>query len=261
MPGASMTAHLAKALWDARVNGDVITVEGAEQPADVAAAYAIQAEIVAVSGLEQVGWKLGATNTRILEMLGLDEPILGPVLAPDCHATGARVALPMAHSPALETEFLIGLADDLPARERAHERDDVVAAIGYIAPAFELVGFRFAGELQGRGLLTIADGGANVAVIQGDSVRDWHRFDLGEQPVRLEINGAEVASGTGGVLLWGDPVGALVWLANHPRLADRGLKRGEIVMTGTCTGIAPLEPGDEAVADFGELGEVRATFT
>lgn len=255
-----MAGDLAKALWEARVNGDVVTVDEAEQPADAASAYAIQAEIVARAGMEQVGWKLGATNTKILELLGLDEPLLGPVFAPHCHASGARVALPMAHRPALETEFLIGLAADLPARGRAYERDEVLAAIGHVAPAFELVGFRFAGEFQGRGRLTIADGGANVAVIQGEPVRDWRRFDLGAQAVRLEINGAEVASGTGGVLLWGDPVGAVVWLANHPRLAERGLRNGEIVMTGTCTGIASLEPGDEAVADFGELGEVRATF-
>jgi 2-keto-4-pentenoate hydratase len=256
-----MAADLAKALWDARVNGDVITVEEADQPANAAAAYVIQADSVALSGLEQVGWKLGATNAKILEMLGLDEPILGPLFAPHCHTSGARLALPMAHRPALETEFLIGLTADLPAREGTYERDEAAAAIGYVAPAFELVGFRFAGEIQGRGLLAIADGGANTAIIQGEPIRDWRRFDLGQQLAQLKINDAGVASGTGGVLLWGDPLGALVWLASHPLLADCGLKTGEIVMTGTCTGITPLMPGDEAVADFGELGEVRATFT
>jgi len=256
-----MAADLAEALWNARVGGDAIPVGDADEPADTAAAYAIQTAIVARARLEQVGWKLGATNTRIMELLGVDEPILGPVFAPHCHASGARIALPRAHRPALETEFLIGLGADLPARERPYERDEVAAAIDHVAPAFELVGFRFAGDYQGRGLLTIADCGANVAIIKGEPVRDWRRFDLGRQPVRLEINAAEVASGTGGVLLWGDPLGAVVWLANHPLLADRGLRRGELVMTGTCTGIAPLEPGHEAVADFGELGTVRAVFT
>jgi len=255
-----MAEDLAKALWRARVDGDVVTVEEADEPADAATAYAIQNAIVALAGLDQAGWKLGATNSKILEFLGVDEPILGPVFAPHCYPSGARVALPLAHRPALETEFLINLAADLPPRERAYERDEVAAAIAHVAPAFELVGFRFAGAYQGRGLLTIADCGANVAIIRGEPVRDWARLDLARQAVRLEINGAEVASGSGDVLLWGDPIGALVWLANHPLLARRGLRRGELVMTGTCTGIAPLEPGDEAVADFGELGEVRALF-
>jgi 2-keto-4-pentenoate hydratase len=43
-------------------------------------------------------------------------------------------------------------------------------------------------------------------------------------------------------------------------LAGRGLKSGEIVMTGTCSGLTPIEAGDEARADFGELGQVRAAF-
>ena len=88
-----MAADLARAFWDARFSGDVITVEEADQPANAAAAYAIQADSVALSGFEQVGWKLGATNVTILEMLGLAEPILGPLFAPHCYASGARVAL------------------------------------------------------------------------------------------------------------------------------------------------------------------------
>jgi 2-keto-4-pentenoate hydratase len=137
----------------------------------------------------------------------------------------------------------------------------VAAAIGYVAPAFELVGFRFAGELQGSGLLVIADASGTAGIVQGEPVHDWRRIDLARQPVRLEVDGAEVAAGTASVLLWGDPLGALAWLASHPLLKDRGLKAGEIVMTGTCTGITPLQPGNEVVADFGDLGEVRASFT
>jgi 2-keto-4-pentenoate hydratase len=43
-------------------------------------------------------------------------------------------------------------------------------------------------------------------------------------------------------------------------LAGRGLKRGEIVMTGTCTGLTLITAGDKAIADYGDLGQVRATF-
>jgi 2-keto-4-pentenoate hydratase len=43
-------------------------------------------------------------------------------------------------------------------------------------------------------------------------------------------------------------------------LKDRGLRAGDYIMTGTCTGLTPLHPGDHAVADFGVLGMVRAEF-
>jgi 2-keto-4-pentenoate hydratase len=52
----------------------------------------------------------------------------------------------------------------------------------------------------------------------------------------------------------------MVWLANQQARMGRGLKAGDIVSTGTCTGIAAVRPGDEAVADFGQLGRVEITF-
>ncbi|MBC8451604.1 MAG: hypothetical protein H8D70_00090 [Rhodospirillaceae bacterium] len=36
---------------------------------------------------------------------------------------------------------------------------------------------------------------------------------------------------------------------------------GEIISTGTCTGLLDVAPGDAVVADFGELGAVEISFT
>ena len=253
-------ATLAEALWAARITGDVIPVEPAQQPATAAAAYEVQAAMVELAGLQQVGWKLGATTAATLELLAVDEPLVGPLFAPHCHPDGAEVALVAAHGPGLESEFLVGLAADLQPRERPYEAREVAAAVDVVAPAFEIIGCRFEGGLAGKGLLAIADGGGNAAIVRGEPVRDWRRYDLGRHPVRLRLNGSEVASGSSSDLVFGDPIGAVAWLANHPVLVGRGLKRGEIVMTGTCSGLTFIKPGDEAMADFGDLGQVRATF-
>jgi 2-keto-4-pentenoate hydratase len=252
---------LAEALCTARADGAVIAVEPAQRPASTAAAYGIQAEAIARSGLEQVGWKLGAAAKPAMDMLALDAPFLAPLLAPHCLAGGEKVALVAGQSPGLETEFLVGLGADLPARDQAYQRDEVAAAVAFIAPSFEIVACRFEGGFKGNGLLAIADGGGNAAIVQGAPVRDWQRFDLAGHKVRLSINGKETAAGTGSALIFGDPIAAVAWLANQPQLAGRGLRRGEIVMTGTCTGLTPLKTGDHAAADFGELGEVHACFT
>jgi 2-keto-4-pentenoate hydratase len=255
-----MTAMLAEALWAARINGDVIPVKPPQQPATAAAAYEVQTAMIGLAGLTQVGWKIGATTAATQELLGVDEPLLGPLFAPHCHLHDAEVALVAAHRPGLESEFLVGLAADLPPRERPYEAGEVAAAVGFVAPAFEIIGCRFEGGLAGQGLLAIADGGANAAIVQGEPVRDWRRFDLTRHEVRLRLNGVEAASGSTGDLLFGDPIRAVAWLANHPVLAGRGLRRGEIVMTGTCTGLTFIKPGDKATADYGEFGQVDATF-
>jgi 2-keto-4-pentenoate hydratase len=251
---------LADALWNARTSGEVIAIEAAQVPATPATAYEIQRAIIEHAGLERVGWKLGATTRVALDLLGLDEAFMGPLFAPHCHANGSEVALVPAHSPGLESEFLVGLGADLPPRERPYAADEVADAVAFLAPAFEIIGCRFAGGLAGNGMLVIADGGGNAAIVQGEPVRDWRRFDLGRHAARLSLNGREAASGSSSALVFGDPIGAVAWLASHPLLVGRGLQRGEIVMTGTCTGLAPIRPGDEALADFGELGQVRASF-
>jgi 2-keto-4-pentenoate hydratase len=255
-----MAATLAEALWAARNNGDVVAVAPAQQPTTAAAAYEVQTAMVRLAGLTQVGWKIGATTAATQALLAVNEPLAGPLFAPHCHPDGAEVALVAAHRPGLESEFLVGLAADLPSRERPYEASEVAAAVDFLAPAFEIIGCRFEGGLAGNGLLAIADGGGNAAIVQGEPVRDWRRFDLGRHAVRLRLNGVEAASGSSSDLVFGDPIGAVAWLANHPVLAGRGLKRGQIVMTGTCTGLTFIKAGDEALADYGEFGQVRATF-
>jgi len=52
----------------------------------------------------------------------------------------------------------------------------------------------------------------------------------------------------------------MLWLADKQSEFGRGLKSGEIVSTGTCTGLDPVAPGDRAQADFGTLGTVVIQF-
>ena len=52
----------------------------------------------------------------------------------------------------------------------------------------------------------------------------------------------------------------MTWLARQPAMAPRGLLAGDIVMTGTCTGITPISKGTRARANFGAMGEIHAAF-
>ena len=53
----------------------------------------------------------------------------------------------------------------------------------------------------------------------------------------------------------------LTWLANELSRTGIGLKAGQMVSTGTLTGMLAPKPDETYVADFGPFGSVTVTFT
>ena len=254
-----MSSHLATALWKARTEGGIIAVDDAQRPANDAEAYALQDQVTALFDSELVGWKLGATNAKTLELLGFQRPFVGPLLAMHFHDMNDELAVYPEHGPSLETEFLVALASDLPPRDEPYTDVEVMAAVDYVCPSFEVVGCRADCGLISAGPLLIADGAANVAVIAGQPKAGWREADLSDQPLTVTVNGVTVATGSSNLLMWGNPFGAVSHLASHPQVAERGLRAGDRIMTGTCGGVLPLKSGDQASADFGVLGTVGLT--
>ena len=150
---------------------------------------------------------------------------------------------------------------DIPPRDTEYSFQEVLQAIDGAAAAIEVVGSRLAGGLVGKGrLLTTMDFGANIALAVGDMVTDWKGFDLAAHEVKLSLNGDLREEGVGARAL-GHPINVLQWLANKQSQTGRGLVKGEIVSTGTCTGVLGVAPGDHVIADFGQLGCVEINFT
>ena len=116
---------------------------------------------------------------------------------------------------------------------------------------------RFDIELKGNGILLIADSGVNADFVLGEKLSDWSQLDLTQHPVTQTINRGEPASGHSGMSIFGNPFGAVAWLANHKNLRGRGLKAGDVITTGTCTGMTPLSAGDEVHADYGRMGQLK----
>ena len=253
-------AGFARRLWEARRGGYAIRAEEGERPAGEAEAYAVQKGITEVSGCEVAGFKIGATAQAAMDVLGVDGPFFGPLYRESFHHDGAAIRLPMAHTPGIEAEFVVGLASDLPPRDAPWPVEEVRRAVAWVAPGLEIVGTRLESGLAGAGVLAIADGAANVDFVLGPTDGDWRGADLSAHPVVLRVNGAEAVSGNSGMLVFGDPIAGVAWLANRPEVAPRGLRAGDAITTGTCTGIRPLSPGDEVAADYGPLGVVSARF-
>src|SRR6202022_379702 len=83
--------------------------------------------------------------------------------------------------------------------------------------------------------------------------------DLLEVVGRALINGVEAGQGTGADVL-GHPHNALAWLAHHLAADGKGLRAGEIVLTGSLVKTVWLNPGDEVMMELAGLGTVQVDF-
>jgi 2-keto-4-pentenoate hydratase len=220
------------------------------RPRDEADAYAIQDEVARrVAAIK--GWKTGAPGPQAEAAYApIFTVIAGPGRFP---ATTQRLF-------GIEAEVAFRLARDLPKRAKPYARDDIVAAIASMHPAIELVDTRFADFGKTDALSKLADNQSNGALIYGPPVAGWQTLgiDLGRPPISVTIDGKIAAETTGNS--GGDPLRLLTALANHCTGRTGGLREGDMITTGSITGITFAKAGSVVVGDFGRLGTVRLEF-
>jgi len=124
---------LATELWNARKSGTVVTTD--KQPASLATAYELQEAVTQVSGRKILGYKLGATTDAALELLDLGGPFAGPLLDGFCHKNEHKASVQMANNPGIESEFVLGIAQDLPYTGSLSE-SEVAQAVAWVAGGF-----------------------------------------------------------------------------------------------------------------------------
>ena len=221
--------------------------------------YAIQAAFVAACGQPVAGWKVGAIAPASQQMFGVTEPFYGPILAPVVFSSPAE--LPAADFPmrGIECEFAFRLADDVAPREEPYGIDEVAERVSAPIPAIEIVSPRLDHPIKHGAPTAIADCGVNGGLVLGAATLEWQAIDLATHAVRLVIDGEQKAAGTGALVL-GHPLNVLAWFVNRYTSGGRTLPAGQIVSTGTTTGLVILEPGRTAVADFGTLGQISLRF-
>ena len=251
------TDGIASLLWKARSFGGLVPIAAASGIDSIEAAYGVQRKTEALLAMPRCGWKVGATSQEAQRVLDIDEPATAPMFAPTCFQSPADVAVFPGQSASVESEFAFRFARNLPKRPTPYSLDEVMDAVDALLPAIEVVGGRFEGGFGRIGpIRLIADMVAHTAFVSGQEITDWRGIDLRSHTVSLFKNGERVGEGTGSLVL-GDPLLVLHWTANH--LLSRGelIRAGQIVTTGTCTGITPVMENDVLIADFGTLGKVE----
>ena len=134
------------------------------------------------------------------------------------------------------------------------------AAVDAVVPLIEICDTRLS-EWRTRRIEEItADNAFNGGVVVGTAFEEWRNLDLASHLVTLSVDGDRKGEGTGALVL-GHPLIALTWLANEMSRRGDGLRAGELVAAGTCTGLHFVQAGSTVVADFGTvLGQVTIRF-
>ena len=260
MLSSATRAELAADLAEAeRTRVPMGPLTAAHPDIDVVDAYEIQLINIRqriTDGATVAGHKVGLSSKAMQEMMGVDEPDYGHLLA-DMEVF-EDVAVPAGRYlfPRVEVEVGFILADDLPGA--GCTEDDVLAATAAFVPAIELIDTRIT-DWKIALCDTIADNASSAGWVLGPQRVSPKDIDIKGIDAVLRRNGEIVAEGRSDAVL-GNPVTAVAWLARKVDSFGVRLKAGDIVLPGSCTRAIDARPGDAFIADFAGLGSVRLSF-
>jgi 2-keto-4-pentenoate hydratase len=254
---AAKAREAASLLWAAfRSRKPIRALPDELRPRNISEGYQIQEAMVGIAGQPAIGWKIGCTSEHAQELLNVDAPFAGRVLANSVLYSPARIKDGTVTMGIVEAEFAFVLGRDLPARPRGYAIEEVIDAVGELRPAIELPDSRFFDWQSVGAPQLIADNGVAALLVLGQPAKRWNARELRDQRVTVTVNGSAVAEGSGANVL-GDPCRALAWLTNEMSKSSIGLRAGEIISTGSCADVVQISPGDRIVADFGPIGRVE----
>lgn len=206
-----------------------------------------------------VGHKIGATNAAIQQKLGVGHPCAGGVYAKCVWPSGTRLSMSQFVRPGLECEIAFRLGHDMASQSALYARQDVVDAIDACMISMEIVDNRHANLAQIHIPTLLADDTLDAGVLLGAALTQWRSFDFPILTGIIHRNGAEISRGQASNVL-GDPVNAMVWIANTYSGLGRTLRRGEFVSTGSIADLIWAQAGEHYKIEVPGVGSLEVSF-
>jgi len=227
-------------------------LNGRDIPADTGAAYAVQHEVLRLTGARIGGWKIGARSPSA-------QASGAPIDASLAHASPARLEFSSFFRVLVELEIAFRFAHALPARSEPYTREEVFAALGGVAVALEIVDSRLAQWPNLAPLGQLADSQNNGALVVGgiepyDVVAPG--FDFIAPRLALSLDGVSIVPQTPGNPA-GDPRELLVWLVNHCSRMGHAVEPFWTVTTGSYTGAYRVEVPGVIHGSIDRIGEIE----
>ncbi len=237
------------------------------QPRSESAAYDLQDmvrdQLIGAGYGRLVGYKVGCTTPVMQRYLNIDHPCAGNMLSRGLSRSGAVLPFKDFVQPGIECEIAVELWQPLEATKAPFDLPTVAAAVGAVFAAIEVVDDRYVHWRSLDAQTLIADDFFHAGLILGQRQTHWTAATLGADLSALKgaawVNGVEVGRGQGADIM-GNPLEALVWLANHCARRGVSLPKGTLVSLGSLIQTHWLQPGDAAEIEIERLGTVKLTY-
>lgn len=237
----------AAMLLDARRTGiHLAALDPACRPASIEDAHAIQDALVRRTGEQVKGWKVAGLEPG--------QVTRGAILGSRMWSSPARIKASDVPLLGIEAEIAFRFDESLPPRALPYTMEEISRVVTAL-PAIEIVDSRFQSYRGTDVLDRLCDCMSNGGLICGAPRADWRDFDLSRLPVRLLADGEPIVESEGGHTN-GDPLRPALALANLMRTGP-GISAGQIVTTGTFTGLTFAEPGQTIRVEFAGFGQVE----
>jgi 2-keto-4-pentenoate hydratase len=221
-------------------------------PADRAGAYAIQDATLSAIG-PVAGWKVGAKGPQA-------EPHCAPLPISGFYASGITLAGPAWRWRCVEVEVAFRLGRDLDPHGRLLPPGELAEAFDAVLPVIEVVESRLAEGKTAVPLAHLADLQCHGALVLGSpcTLRP-STLDLRTVEASLSF-GAVSAAQTHGGNPESDVWRLLAWLVVHCANRGQPLRAGQIVTTGSCTGLLTAPMDATVCGEVTGVGAVELCF-
>ncbi|MDP2242374.1 fumarylacetoacetate hydrolase family protein [Pseudomonas sp.] len=213
-----------------------------------AQAYAVQHHVAQALGWFADGparaWKLGGAPSTFISAAGVPSAAI--------HLSGWQASPDCCYAFGIECELLVRLGCDLD------EHTDLATAYSAVdawLPGIELCDSRWLHAEQASALLCLADQQLNRALIMGPPSVLECQPDWSKQTAEVRVNGVQQVRKTGSHPFT-QPLNSLPWLARHAKAQGNPLRAGDIVATGSWTGIYWAPAGARVDVEFANFGQV-----
>lgn len=240
-------AQLFAAAWIGGEKFDALPSEF--QPVTLDECHLIQDATVRILGEKIGGWKVGLSKDGVITR--------APIFARLIHNSGAQLDSKTIPMLAIESEIGFRFKKPLLKSGADYSREEVSAAVDAF-PAIELLNSRYADASKRSQLERVADCFVQGGVVCGEPRADWRSIDFSRQSVKLNVDGSNVANNIGSHPT-GDPIASVVALVNKLR-HGAGVQEGEIMITGTWTGITSVKANSRVEVLFEGFRPLESQF-
>lgn len=256
MNHATLELHaIADSLYEAETKRIPIEPLSDKHNLSLDAAYQVQMMNAArclKQGKKLVGYKIGLTSLEAQKHFNLTHPDFGHLFDTMVIDGDSELDLNELISPKIEGEIAFVLGRDLqgPGITVA----EAIRSVDSVMGAFEIIDSRIR-DWKIKASDTIADNGSSARVVLTGKPTSLKHLDLPHVGMALSKNG-EVTLTACGAAVMGNPLNALVFLANELGNHGRSLLAGEVILSGSLGGMIAMKPNENYTAEFLKLGRV-----